>query len=407
LTESFVLACGSGAAGLIVAVWLPPQIVKLAWGNPTALQLAPDGIVLAFTLGTCLVSCLLFGLAPALHSTRRNAIAALKEDQALRGTRFSLRTMLLSVQVAAVVVLLASAGVMARSARQVTDRALGAVGRDLSVVSLAPPLRGYDAAETRAISLQLEQALDGTLASGSIALTSTAPLASGNIKGSFRLPGQADDLHNAVFEVSPAYFQVTGLRIIEGRSFTPADKERPVIIINETMAKEYWPGTSPVGQRIVCAPPESGWNMPGELEIVGVVKDSYMTDLGELQPTLFQPLTYRALPQALASDRGAADALRRAEIMTSEKSNSVKLAFGKNNLAITANSPDVGEARESIAINYKGKEMAIAFNPKYLIDALNALSNDEIFLDLIDELSPGVLKINGPFLYVVMPMRLS
>jgi len=100
-------------------------------------------------------------------------------------------------------------------------------------------------------------------------------------------------------------------------------------------------------------------------------------------------------------------ALKRAEIMTSEKSNSVKLTFGKNNLAITANAPEVGEARESIAINYKGKEMAIAFNPKYMIDPLNALTNDEIFIELIDELSPGVVKINGPFLYVVMPMRLS
>ncbi len=100
-------------------------------------------------------------------------------------------------------------------------------------------------------------------------------------------------------------------------------------------------------------------------------------------------------------------ALRRAEIITSEKSNSVKLAFGNNNLAITANSPEVGEARESIAINYKGKEMAIAFNPKYLIDPLTALTNDEVFIELIDELSPGVLKINGPFLYVVMPMRLT
>jgi DNA polymerase III subunit beta len=100
-------------------------------------------------------------------------------------------------------------------------------------------------------------------------------------------------------------------------------------------------------------------------------------------------------------------ALRRAEIMTSDKSNSVKLSFTKNNLAITANSPEVGEARESLAINYKGKEMAIAFNPRYVIDPLNALPNDEVFLELIDELSPGVLKINGPFLYVVMPMRLS
>lgn len=100
-------------------------------------------------------------------------------------------------------------------------------------------------------------------------------------------------------------------------------------------------------------------------------------------------------------------ALRRAEIMTSEKANSVKLTFGKNSLAITANTPEVGEARESLAVNYKGKEMAIAFNPRYLIDALSALSEDEVFFELIDELSPGVLKINGPFLYVVMPMRLS
>lgn len=100
-------------------------------------------------------------------------------------------------------------------------------------------------------------------------------------------------------------------------------------------------------------------------------------------------------------------ALRRAELMTSEKQNSVKMAFTKNNLAITANSPDVGEARESLAINYKGKDTAIAFNPGYLIEPLNALTVDEVFFEIIDELSPGVLKINGPFLYVVMPMRLS
>jgi DNA polymerase-3 subunit beta len=100
-------------------------------------------------------------------------------------------------------------------------------------------------------------------------------------------------------------------------------------------------------------------------------------------------------------------ALRRAEIMTSEKANSVRLTFGKNVLTITANSPEVGEARETIAINYKGKELAIAFNPRYLIDPLTALAEDEVFIELIDELSPGVLKINGPFLYVVMPMRLN
>ncbi len=100
-------------------------------------------------------------------------------------------------------------------------------------------------------------------------------------------------------------------------------------------------------------------------------------------------------------------ALRRAEIMTSEKANSVKLTFSRNNLMITANSPEVGEARETIAISYKGNDISIAFNPSYLIDPLNALTEDEVFFELIDELSPGVLKINGPFLYVVMPMRLN
>jgi DNA polymerase-3 subunit beta len=100
-------------------------------------------------------------------------------------------------------------------------------------------------------------------------------------------------------------------------------------------------------------------------------------------------------------------ALRRAEIMTSEKSNSVKLNFGKNKLEITANTPEVGEAHESIAINYKGNEMAIAFNPTYMMDPLRNLDNDEVYIELIDELSPGVIKINGPFLYVLMPMRMS
>ncbi len=100
-------------------------------------------------------------------------------------------------------------------------------------------------------------------------------------------------------------------------------------------------------------------------------------------------------------------ALRRAEIMTSEKSNSVKLSFTENNLTITANTPEVGEARESMAVNYRGPNLAIAFNPAYLMDPLKALDNDEVYLELIDELSPGVLKVNGPFLYVLMPMRMS
>ena len=100
-------------------------------------------------------------------------------------------------------------------------------------------------------------------------------------------------------------------------------------------------------------------------------------------------------------------ALRRAELMTSDKSNSVKLTLSRNQLAITANTPEVGEAREGLAINYKGKDFAIAFNPGYLMDPLKALDTEEVFFELIDELSPGVIKTNTPFLYVIMPMRMS
>jgi DNA polymerase-3 subunit beta len=98
-------------------------------------------------------------------------------------------------------------------------------------------------------------------------------------------------------------------------------------------------------------------------------------------------------------------AARRVAILSSEKSNSVKLSFSKNNLEITTTTPDVGEARESITVNYKGRDFAIAFNPDYLCDPLRNLDADEIFLDFTDELSPGVIRFSKPFLYVLMPMR--
>src|SRR6267154_224383 len=71
------------------------------------------------------------------------------------------------------------------------------------------------------------------------------------------------------------------------------------------------------------------------------------------------------------------------------------------------NTPEVGEAKESIAVAYKGREFSIAFNPEFLMAPLRALTEDEVFLDLIDEMSPGVVKIQTPFLYVIMPMRIS
>jgi DNA polymerase-3 subunit beta len=99
--------------------------------------------------------------------------------------------------------------------------------------------------------------------------------------------------------------------------------------------------------------------------------------------------------------------VRRVSILSSDKTSSVRLNFTRNMLDITANTPEVGEAKESMSINYKGADISIAFNPEFLMDPLRNLSNDEIFLELIDEMSPGVIKIATPFLYVIMPMRVS
>jgi len=101
------------------------------------------------------------------------------------------------------------------------------------------------------------------------------------------------------------------------------------------------------------------------------------------------------------------NAVHRVSLLASEKSNSVKLVFSKNNIEIAANTPDVGEARESLPVAYKGKDFSIAFNPEFLMAPLRNLTNDEVYLDLIDEMSPGVIKIQTPFLYVLMPMRIS
>ena len=81
--------------------------------------------------------------------------------------------------------------------------------------------------------------------------------------------------------------------------------------------------------------------------------------------------------------------------------------FGKNKLKVSASSPDAGEAYESLPVKYTGKEIAVAFNPEYVMEPLRTLPDDEVVVELVDELSPGVLKCSTPFLYVLMPMRIT
>ncbi len=99
--------------------------------------------------------------------------------------------------------------------------------------------------------------------------------------------------------------------------------------------------------------------------------------------------------------------VHRAALVCSEKSNSVKIKLSSNLLEITAQSPDFGEAHESMAIGYSGPELQVAFNPTFVMDPLRALTKDEIFFELKDDVSPGVFKTLESFLCVIMPVRLS
>jgi DNA polymerase-3 subunit beta len=99
--------------------------------------------------------------------------------------------------------------------------------------------------------------------------------------------------------------------------------------------------------------------------------------------------------------------VHRAALVCSEKSNSVKVKLTSNLLEITAQSPDFGEAHESMAIGYSGPDLQVAFNPAFIMDPLKALSKDEVFFEVKDEVSPGVFKTLENFVCVIMPVRLS
>jgi len=100
-------------------------------------------------------------------------------------------------------------------------------------------------------------------------------------------------------------------------------------------------------------------------------------------------------------------ALKRTSLLTTEKSNATRLTFADNQLTVVTNTPDIGEARETVAVKYSGKEISVAFNSEFMMDPLRNLTSDEIYIEMTDELSPGVMKCDIPFLYVLMPMRVN
>ena len=101
------------------------------------------------------------------------------------------------------------------------------------------------------------------------------------------------------------------------------------------------------------------------------------------------------------------DAVRRVSLMLDDQASSVNVTITENRIDLLTSSPEVGEAHETIPVKYSGKDITIAFNPAFMMAPLKHLDSDEVFLELSDDLSPGVIKSNVPFLYVIMPIRVN
>jgi putative ABC transport system permease protein len=280
LTESVLLGLLGGALGVLLGVWGTGLLVSLAPAEtPRIAEVSPDGHVLGFSFLLALVTGVVFGLAPALHASKLNLNEALKEGAREGGGRNRTRSLLVVAEVALSLILLVGAGLLIRSFAELTTVNPGFDPRNVLAQYVGLPGRRY--AERAQQSAFYEQLLErvrrlpGVEAAGVI-----FPLAlTGRVSNRFTIEGRApaspsERLSAAFRSVSSDYFRAMGIRLIEGRSFGPIDgpQSAPVVIINETMARRFWPNESPLGKRVtINVRFHTGQDV--SREIVGVVAD--------------------------------------------------------------------------------------------------------------------------------------
>jgi putative ABC transport system permease protein len=298
LAESLLLALGGGVLGVAGAYWGVAALIALGPAEVPRLALARvDGPALGFALLVTLLAGLVSGLAPALRMAGQFPHEALKEGgRQSGGRRDRLRSALVVGEIALALVLLTGAGLMIRSAVALNNVDPGFDPRGVTVAHVSLPVTGYDTPEqvSRAftrIAERLERA-PGTAAAG---LVSAAPFEGGNDNG--LVPeGRPLDISSAIQSdlrlVTPGYFRAMGIRLRRGRTFTADDRAggTRVMVINETLARQAWPGEDPIGKRIVCC--EMGENGdPMWKTVVGVVGDVRAHGLGEeLRPEFYLPM---------------------------------------------------------------------------------------------------------------------
>jgi predicted permease len=283
LTESALLALLACGLGLLLAEVLPGVVLNTLVGETPWLKVAPDAWVLGYSILLAVLAALFFGLAPALSATRLSLNEALKQHSPSTGRRFAIRDVLVGVQVAVSVILLAAAGLMLRGIRQahLTDVGFRTQGVELLTVEL--PANAYDETRGRVAIAHIVERLRPLADRGAVAVTMFPPLGNRGAVTGTRLPDQNPDQARPIDVqfVSPGYFGVLGIPVIAGREFVLDDAMRKVVLVNEAMAAKYWPGQNPLGKIIV--------NDQERREVIGVVRDVQLTDLGPVEPMWFRP----------------------------------------------------------------------------------------------------------------------
>ncbi len=330
LTESAVLALLGGGAGAALAVGATRALVALApQRTPRLHEVGVDAPVLLFTLAVSLGTGILFGLAPALRASRPDLNSVLKEGA--RGSRGRLavqaRSVLVVVETALAVVLLAGAGLLLRSFGELLHVDPGFNPKNAITFNLAPPSPKYDEdAQLRLLAdglLERLRSIPGVDAAGASAFGQ--PLGGGNFWLSFNVegrpeapPGEEPPMRIAM--VTPGYFRALGLKLDRGRLFTDQDREGSmrVVLLTRAAVRQFFPNEDPMGKKITLGWGTDDGHWGGR--VVGIIGDFKQSTLAkDPDPQLLVPydqLPLGALSMVVRSkgDLGAVAAAARAQV---------------------------------------------------------------------------------------------
>ena len=303
LCESVVLAFSGGALGILLASALMPLIRSVRESNvPRLAEVRLDPAVLFFTLLLCAITAILFGLAPAVQAAGKQLHDSLKEGlrgSSAGGNRVLFRTALVVAEISVALVLMTGAGLLIDSFARLTQVNLGFAPRGVLTFPIALPSSRYSQAKQQAaffrLALQRVKSLAVVKTAGFV---SFLPLSGGYRLSYFCFEGQicqglGKDPLVAFWQVSPGYFEAIGTPLLRGRVFDEHDiaGAAPVIIVNETAAKHFWPHENAIGKHI------AGSRDTFQREVIGVVADSKFSSLSDANTDqLYVP--YEQLPYA-------------------------------------------------------------------------------------------------------------